>query len=125
MTSEMAKRVLEMKRIRADVVREIETASQQGDTEMMTVAVRARDAMNDMLVVAGDEKTVRCAERHFSLDEPNAIGRYSGIGCPDCGPEAGIEGDGVEIDGSAARQEVTCMCGKSWVNRYKFDGVAG
>ncbi len=114
--------VQRLRRIRADVAGEIDTASRQGDTVMMTAAVRSRDALNDMLVAAGDEETARCEERHASLDELNAMAHYSGVGCPECGPDADVEGDGVDIDGAGARQEVTCSeCGGAWVNRYKFD----
>lgn len=113
-----------LKRIRADVAGEIDTASQQGDMAMMTAAVKARDALNDMLIAAGDEETARCAETHASLDEMNAMSMsdYSGVGCPNCGRGAEVEGDGVEINESGAQQEVSCgECGRVWINRYRFD----
>lgn len=124
MTEQAVQTVQRLRRIRADVAGEIDTASRQGDTAMMTAAVRARDALNEMLIAAGDEETARCEERHASLAELNAMAAYSGVGCPDCGSDADVDGDGVEIDGSVARQEVTCLdCDKIWVNRYQFDGM--
>lgn len=120
----MVELVQRLKRIREDVAGEIESASRSGEQPLFEAAVKARDALNDMLIAAGDEETARIAEKHCSLDEMRAMAPtsdYSGVGCPDCGPDADIEGRGVEIDGPAARQEVTCTCGRSWVNRYKFD----
>lgn len=112
-----------LKRIRVDMAGEIDAASQQGDTVMMMAVVRVRDALNEMLVALGDEEAVRCEDGHAGLDELNAMGRYSGVGCPDCGPDTDVEGDHVEIDGPAARQEVTCSeCGRAWINRYRFNG---
>lgn len=120
MTEQAVQTVQRLRRIRADVAGEIDTASRQGDMAVMTAAVKARDALNEMLVAAGDEETARCAERHASLAELN----YSGVGCLDCGPGADVDGDGVEIDGPVARQDVTCLeCDKTWVNRYRFDGM--
>ena len=121
----MGELLVKLKRIRAELADEIEAASRQGGMALMAAVVRARDALNDALVEAGDEETARCAEKHASLDEMRAMVSpgYSGVGCPDCGPDADMDGGGVEIDGALARQEVTCLeCDRAWVNEYRFGG---
>lgn len=118
--------VQKLRRIRSEVAHEIDPASRDGFGSLFETAVKARDALNDMLVAAGDEETARIAEKRYSLDEMMAAAKgYSGVGCPDCGKDAEVEGDHVEIDGPGARQEVTCsQCGKAWVNTYRFDIIA-
>lgn len=61
----------------------------------------------------------------------NANPQYEGIGCPDCGPEADIEGGSITIDGENAYQNVYCLqCKAEWRNGYRFaaytfDAAAG
>lgn len=123
MEATMMELVQRLRQIRSDVADEIEPALRRDDQPVARAAVKARDALNDMLIAAGDEETARVMEKHYSLDEMTAMTGYSGVGCPNCGIDAEVEGCQVEIDESAARQEVVCgECGKIWVNRYKFDG---
>ena len=121
--------VQRLRQIRAAVAHEIDPASRSGNQTLMETAVKARDALNDMLVAAGDEETAQILEKHYSLDEMSAmsaVSDYSGVGCPNCGPDADVEGDHVEIIESGAQQEVACgKCDKVWINRYRFDGVDG
>ena len=43
----------------------------------------------------------------------------TGIVCPFCRNENGIEGDSVEINGNTACQEVSCVrCGGVWLDKY-------
>jgi len=116
--------VQRLRRIRADVVGEIDMASRRCDMTAVAAAGKARDALNEMLILAVDEAAARCEEKHASLDEMNAMAPsgYSGIGCPNCGRDADVEGNGVEIGDAGAVQEVSCgQCDKTWINRYRFE----
>lgn len=117
--------VRKLRRICLDVAHEIEPASRGGDHALFAAAVKARDALVEMRAAAGDEEAAQVAEKYYSLlDEMRAItaaSGYSGVGCRDCGPDADVEGGAVEIDGSTAKQEVSCgQCGRVWVNLYRF-----
>jgi transposase-like protein len=55
--------------------------------------------------------------------EPATIAQHvkdHGAHCPFCSSDE-IEGDGVEIDGGDAYQDVTCNdCGAEWSDRYQL-----
>ena len=54
----------------------------------------------------------------------DAYVKAAGSGCPFCGPDAQIEGEGVEIDRGGANQEVSCCdCGAVWFDMYTLTGV--
>lgn len=46
------------------------------------------------------------------------IARASGE-CPYCHSED-ITGHSIEVDGSGASQEITCVCGRSWYDIYRL-----
>jgi hypothetical protein len=48
----------------------------------------------------------------------------NGTGCPACGPDADVEGKGVEIAGEFAYQSVSCSrCDAYWRAKYKFESI--
>lgn len=120
--------VRKLRQICSDVAQEIGLADRGDDHALFTAAVKARDALVEMRAAAGDKDAVQVIEKHCSLDEMRAMSAssgYSGIGCPRCASTE-VEGRGVEIDGSSARQEVSCgNCGKVWINSYRFDCEEG
>ena len=64
-----------LKRIRAELAREIDAASRCGNRSAMAALVASRDKLNEALIALGDKATAESAEQHFSLDELDEMAR--------------------------------------------------
>jgi len=63
--------VSRLRALRNAAADEIDAASMAGDRDLMAALVKARDALNDALVAAGDQEAAESARDHCSLDEMN------------------------------------------------------